>query len=132
MLTKTMGQQQVEYYKQGKMGQAPTREYRLDPITFFTLTPKAFELLVLPLNRRIFISYKRTESSAFALLLKDRLAANGYDVFLDLQSIHPGEDWRVRLESEIRNCDVFVGLLGRLTLDSQPTCQEIDLSLIHI
>ena len=72
----------------------------------------------------VFISYKRDESSAFALLLQCRLRSVGLDPFLDL-NIAPGEDWSMYLEDRIQQSAYFISLLGPTTLDSPYVRQEI-------
>lgn len=98
------------------------------PNTRYSLTPKAFDLLDKPARRvRVFISYKRTESSAFALLLEARLRMVGVAedaVFVD-KVIQGGELWQQRLEREIATCDYFVSLIGPTTLSSEWIGEEI-------
>jgi len=91
----------------------------------YRLTNKAFELLEQPSAASIFISYRRSESSLFALLLVARLKAVGLDPFLDMQNIEPGEEWRERLEQEVRRRPYFVCLISPITLQSQYVRQEI-------
>lgn len=62
----------------------------------------------------IFISYRRDDSSATAQLLHDRLA--GWfardKVFLDLQDIAPGEDWRRLLADRLADYDIVLVVIG--------------------
>lgn len=101
------------------------------------LTEKAFSLLEEAEDASVFISYKRSESSAFALLINDRLKQHGIEPFVDMQ-LQAGEDWRVELERNIKNSDYFIILLGNETLQSVVTIQEIqwavdaDVTLIPI
>lgn len=62
----------------------------------------------------IFISYRRDDSSATAELLHDRLAAwfARDKVFLDLQDIAPGEDWRRLLAQRLADYDVVLVVIG--------------------
>ncbi len=94
--------------------------------TYFTLTRAAFDLVEEVEPAKIFISYKRSESSAFALLVLARLKAEGLEPFLDL-AIEPGQQWRQHLEERIQNSDYFILLLGPTTLEGQGavTRQEI-------
>ena len=93
--------------------------------TYFTSTRAAFDLIDDVEPAKIFISYKRSESSAFALLVLARLKAEGLEPFLDL-AIEPGQQWRQHLEERIRNSDYFILLLGPTTLQTQAvTRQEI-------
>jgi len=96
----------------------------------YILTEKAFQLLEKPdLPAKIFISYSRKESSAFALLILARLKAAGLDAFLDMQDIAPGDDWHARLENEVKARDYLICLIGPTTLDSPYVQQEIKWAL---
>jgi len=72
----------------------------------------------------VFISYRRADSSAFALLLMIKLQQAGLNPFLDLALV-PGEDWNEALKNRIGACDFFVVLLGPTTLESQVVRDEI-------
>ncbi|MDS4013905.1 MAG: toll/interleukin-1 receptor domain-containing protein, partial [Candidatus Accumulibacter sp.] len=63
---------------------------------------------------RIFISYRREDSIAYAGRLYDHLAAHfGADrVFMDLGQIKAGEDFTRVLAEQIAACDVVVALIG--------------------
>jgi hypothetical protein len=89
-----------------------------------TITRNAFDLLDETEPASIFISYKRSESSAFALLVLARLKAEGLEPFLDL-SLVPGEDWQKGLKERIQKFDYFIAILGKETLKSEVCLQEI-------
>jgi hypothetical protein len=94
--------------------------------TDYIITDKAFALLDKPVTpASIFISYKREESSAFALLLLARLKAVGLDAFLDMKDLSPGDDWHSRLEEEVKRRKYFICLIGPSTLDSPYVREEI-------
>jgi Sulfatase-modifying factor enzyme 1/TIR domain len=63
----------------------------------------------------IFISYRRETDSGFAGRLYDRLEDSfGRErVFIDVDSIAPGEDFVAVLESRVAECDVLLALIGR-------------------
>ncbi|KAA0254442.1 MAG: TIR domain-containing protein, partial [Chloroflexi bacterium] len=63
-----------------------------------------------PTHSKVFISYRRSESSAFALLLKTSLQKEGIDAFIDVQNLIPGEQWDAALQREIASNDAFVCL----------------------
>lgn len=84
----------------------------------------AFELLDETEPTNIFISYKRSESSAFALLVLARLKMAGLEPFLDMALV-PGEDWQTGLKTRIQSYDYLIVLLGKETLNSEVTRQEI-------
>lgn len=89
-----------------------------------TIARPAFELLQETEPTTIFISYKRSESSAVALLVHDRLQAAGLAPFLDLQ-LQPGENWPERLRQSVVSADVLILLLSHETLHSKVTKQEV-------
>lgn len=76
-------------------------------------------------QRRVFISYRRTESSLAALQLHDLLAARGFDVFLDTHDIRPGEPFQEVLWNRLCDSDVMVMLDTPTYFDSKWTRQEI-------
>jgi hypothetical protein len=103
-------------------GHLPGYRRRLDPSLI--LTNRAFELLKQPTSTSIFISYRRRESSALALLLLARFKLIGLAPFLDM-NIEPGNDWHAQLENEVKTRDHFVCLVGPRTLKSKYVRQEI-------
>jgi hypothetical protein len=91
------------------------------------LTEKAFLLLDKPANPpSVFISYKRGESSAFALLIEARLRLAGNpNPYLD-KSLVAGEEWAKALEEHVRGAKYFVLLVHADTAKSQYIRDEID------
>ena len=59
------------------------------------------ELRLLRKNRRVFISYKRSDSSAVANQLFDVLSWHQFDVFLDTYSIRGSADFQAELHHRI-------------------------------
>jgi hypothetical protein len=92
------------------------------------LTRAAFDLLEDVEPSSIFISYRREDSSAFALLVLARLKAAGLDAFLDL-TIQPGANWRTHIQNEIVTRDHLILLLGKQTLRSEVVLEEIEWAL---
>lgn len=90
----------------------------------YLLTHAAFELLEEIEPTKIFISYKRSESSAFALLVMTMLKQVGLNPFLDLALI-PGEDWSAGLKDRVESADYFIALLGPQTLSSRVVLEEL-------
>jgi len=71
----------------------------------------ALEVLgLLPRQRRIFLSYKRTQSSEVALQLFEFLSSKQFDVFLDTHGVPPGEDFQEVLWHRLSDSDVLVML----------------------
>lgn len=82
-------------------------------------------LSLLRLSRRLFISYKRDESSTVAIQLFEHLEKNGFDVFLDTHSIRPGEPFQEELWHRMADTDVVVLLNTPGFLNSNWTTQEL-------
>ncbi|HEU4477656.1 MAG TPA: TIR domain-containing protein, partial [Pyrinomonadaceae bacterium] len=62
----------------------------------------------------VFISYRRSDTSSVAARMKNDLAkALGEDqVFYDVESLKGGVLWRTALEETIKDCSVFLALIG--------------------
>lgn len=78
---------------------------------------EGFELL--RKNRKIFISYKRSESSNIAIQLYEALEANNFDVFLDTHSVDKGEHFQEELWHRMTDCDVLLMLNTKEFLKSE-------------
>ena len=59
-------------------------------------------------ERRLFISYKRSDSQAFADKLYEELDARGFDVFIDVRSVPPGVDFQAELWHRMSDSDVVI------------------------
>jgi hypothetical protein len=82
---------------------------------------ESFELL--RSTRKIFISYKRSESTAIAIQLFEALEACCFDVFLDTHSIQKGEPFQDELWHRMTDCDVIILLNTPKFLESH-WCKE--------
>lgn len=82
-------------------------------------------LSLLRLARRIFISYKRNESTGAAIQLFERLEQAGFDVFLDTHSILKGETFQEELWHRLVDTDVVVLLNTKGFLESEWTQAEL-------
>lgn len=89
-----------------------------------TITKAAFDLIEEAEPANIFISYKRSESSAFALLVLARLKMAGFEPFLDL-ALQPGDDWEKGLKERIQKYQYLIAILGKDTLKSEVCLKEI-------
>ncbi len=76
-------------------------------------------------QRRVFVSYRRTEARAAAVQLHDLLSARGFDVFLDTHSIRPGEPFQEVLWHRLVDSDVMVMLDTPTYFESRWTREEI-------
>ena len=67
-----------------------------------------------PATGAIFISYRRSDTAAFAGRLYDRLTARfGRDqVFMDVDSIEPGVDFVDTIDRTLGRCTVFIAVIG--------------------
>ena len=64
---------------------------------------------------RIFVSYRRTDAPAHAGRLYDRLIAafDERNVFMDVDTIDPGLDFRTEMQSAVGKCDALVAVIGK-------------------
>jgi hypothetical protein len=64
--------------------------------------------------KKIFISYRRGDTSAEAHKIYDALIAQMGDgiVFMDVKSILPGTDWRAHLEKTLEEVDTLIVVIG--------------------
>ncbi|MCY1644069.1 MULTISPECIES: toll/interleukin-1 receptor domain-containing protein [Methylobacteriaceae] len=76
-------------------------------------------------QRRVFVSYRRTESRAAALQFHDLLTERGFDVFLDTHDIRPGDPFQDVIWHRLVDADVMVMLDTPTYFDSRWTRQEI-------
>ena len=83
------------------------------------------ELRLLRKKRRVFISYKRSDSAAVANQLYDVLSRHQFDVFLDTYSIRGAADFQAELHHRITDCDVLVQLNSQGFKDSKWCKEEI-------
>ena len=70
---------------------------------------------------KIFLSYRREDSSGYAGRLYDRLRNHfgSEQVFMDVNTIEPGADFVRTIEGTVGSCDVLVALLGKEWLSSK-------------
>jgi hypothetical protein len=88
------------------------------------LVLEGFELL--RKSRKIFISYKRSESSTVAIQLYEALEANNFDVFLDTHSVDKGEEFQEELWHRMTDCDVILMLNTKEFLKSEWCNNELE------
>lgn len=79
---------------------------------------------MLPRQRRVFLSYRRDESTAVAVQLFAELSARQYEVFLDTHSIAAGEDFQESLWHNLCDVDVLVMLDSPKYFESRWTAAE--------
>ncbi len=64
---------------------------------------------------RIFISYRREDSAGYAGRIYDRLVTEfGFEqVFFDIDTISPGDDFVEVLSEKVESCDVLLAVIGK-------------------
>ena len=90
---------------------------------------------LLRVQRRVFLSYRRTEARAAALQLHDRLLERTFDVFLDTHDIRPGQPFQEVLFHRLCDSDVLLMLDTPTYFARMWTRQELGRALakgIHI
>jgi len=79
---------------------------------------------LLPRQRRVFLSYRRTESREVALQLFEAFSARQFDVFLDTHGVPPALDFQAILWHRLCDSDVVVMLDTPSYFDSRWTAAE--------
>jgi serine/threonine protein kinase len=78
---------------------------------------------------QVFVSYRRQVDAGWAALFADKLTVrHGLDVFIDRHRVDSASQVPEKIQSAIRDCDIFVCLLSRSTLDSDWVREEIRLA----
>ena len=72
---------------------------------------------------KLFISYRREDTSTFATRLYEDLWVNGYDVFFDVQSITGADCLNDAISSAIEKCDVMIVILSE-TYSNSDWCRK--------
>ena len=76
--------------------------------------------------RKVFISYGREpEVSDFVKKLKKDLEAKGYTVWLDVESIHSGSDWRGAIGTGVHKCASFIPIITQKYVKSDYCKNEL-------
>jgi hypothetical protein len=82
-------------------------------------------------ERKLFLSYRRTESEALALQLRRALSERGYDVFLDRFSVPPAVDFQERLDAELADKAFVLLLESASAVGSDWVQHEVSYALSH-
>src|SRR6266567_8654934 len=78
---------------------------------------------------KVFISYSRKDSAAFADELLAGLEYGGFAPFLDRHDIAAGEDWETRLGGLIAQSDTVVFVVSPESVKSQRCVWEVERTL---
>ena len=74
----------------------------------------------------IFISYGREQYvTQFAKQLKRDLEANGFSVWLDVESIPTGKDWHGAIGTGLQDCVGFIPIITRKYIESRFCMNEL-------
>lgn len=76
-------------------------------------------------QRRVFLSYKRSDSRDAAIQLHDRLEGAGFDAFLDTHDIRPADPFQDVLWHKLVDCDVLIMLDTKNFFTSKWTREEL-------
>lgn len=76
-------------------------------------------------TRKVFVSYRRDQSSSVAIQIYEALERKNFDVFLDTHSIKQGEPFQEELWHRMADCDVIVLLNTSKFLESKWCKEEI-------
>lgn len=70
-------------------------------------------------NRKIFISYRREDSSAYTRLVRQSLLEymDESQIFMDIMAIHDGEDFVNAIDDAILKCDALIVIIGKDWVD---------------
>lgn len=79
---------------------------------------------------KLFFNYRREDTDDLAGRLHDRLSVEfgAENIFKDVDSIRPGQNWRVALEQSVASCDIVLAIIGRhwLTITDSAGQRRID------
>ena len=76
-------------------------------------------------NRKLFISYRRNDSTVVANQLFDALVRSNYDVFLDTYSIGAAKNFQEELHHRLSDCDILIQLYTKEFKASEWCLEEI-------
>jgi len=76
-------------------------------------------------NRKLFISYRRSDSTVVANQLFDALVRCNYDVFLDTYSIGAAKNFQEELHHRLSDCDILIQLYTKEFKASEWCLEEI-------
>lgn len=89
-------------------------------------------------ERKLFISYKRDDSTPIANALYDELDRRGFDVFIDTRSVPPARDFQNELWHRLADADVIVLLdtpgfrQSRWTTEELTRANATNVQILHV
>jgi len=77
---------------------------------------------------KIFISYRRDDSSSSAGRLYDRLITHfpSNQIFMDVDNLDPGVDFVKAIEESVGSCDVLIAVIGRRWFSDEEGRRRLD------
>ena len=96
-------------------------EERIDAFVNYALEA----LRLMRQNRKLFISYRRSDSTVVANQLFDALVRYNYDVFLDTYSIGAAKNFQEELHHRLSDCDILIQLYTKEFKASEWCLEEI-------
>ncbi|CAN2039386.1 hypothetical protein GMMP15_1210008 [Candidatus Magnetomoraceae bacterium gMMP-15] len=72
---------------------------------------------------RIFISYAR-EDEEKAIEIGKKLNQAGFQPWMDIQNLKPGDNWIIAIEQAIKDADFFMPLISKNTIDKRGYLQK--------
>jgi hypothetical protein len=82
-------------------------------------------------ERRLFLSYRRRDTSGLALQLREHLGRRAYDVFLDRFSVPPAADFQRRIDVELSDKAFVLLLESTSAAGSEWVQHEVAYALSH-
>lgn len=82
-------------------------------------------------DRKLFLSYRQSESSALAIQLRRALSERFYDVFLDRFSVPPGDDFQARIDVELADKAFVLLIESPGAVGSEWVQHEVAYALSH-
>lgn len=89
-------------------------------------------------ERRLFISYRRVDAQPMAERLYDALDARGFDVFIDVRSVPPAQDFQSELWHRMSDSDVVVLIdtpgfrESRWTVEELAKANATNIQILHV
>src|SRR5207249_2908620 len=82
-------------------------------------------------DRRVFVSYRHSETMEIAEQLFEELPKHGFDVFVDRFRVGPGRDFQERLTDELAEKAMVLVLESASILKSQWIAHELSFAKAH-
>ena len=119
----------VYFHQDGFCEETPKQAWKMNGKLYTSDRVNAFvnyaleALRLLRQNRKLFISYRRNDSTAIANQLFDALVRCNYDVFLDTYSIGAAKNFQEELHHRLSDCDILIQLYTK-DFKASPWCLE--------